>query len=119
MPNPVIQWQMLSPEPEKAAGFYGQLFGWTVHADNPLNYRQVDTGTKRGISGGIWPAPPGVRGFVQLFVEVADVAAHVAKATALGATVLIPPQTLPQGEVMAMRHDPLRGVVRAGDGGGR
>src|SRR4051794_36398134 len=92
MGSPVMKWQILARDPAKAEDFYAKLFGWEVDANNALNYRMVDTGSERGINGGIWPAPPEGHGMVQLFVEVDDVAAVLAKATALGGKILVPPQ---------------------------
>jgi predicted enzyme related to lactoylglutathione lyase len=43
---------------------------------------------------------------VQLFMQVDDCPAHVARALELGASVLIPPQALPDGDVMAILKDP-------------
>jgi predicted enzyme related to lactoylglutathione lyase len=106
MPNPVMRWQIVSPESEQLAQFYCGLFGWKTNRDNALGYHTIDTGTQQGIQGGIWPAPPGSPSFVQLFVEVDDCAAYAALASALGATVLIPPQALPDGDVMAILKDP-------------
>lgn len=106
MGKPVMQWQILSKNPESSATFYSKLFDWKVNADNPLGYRMIDTGSKRGINGGIWPSPPDGHAFVQLFVEVDDMSATVKKATGLGAKVLIPPQTLPGGDELAILHDP-------------
>ena len=51
-------------------------------------------------------APPQAHSFVQLFVEVEDIAADVDKAKALGAMVLIPPQRLPEGDQLAILRDP-------------
>jgi predicted enzyme related to lactoylglutathione lyase len=106
MGNPVTQFQILSKTPEETARFYAELFGWKISADNPLGYRRIDTGSKAGIQGGIWPAPPQAPNFVQLFMAVDDVKASVKKAEALGATLLIPPTTLPEGDEMAVMHDP-------------
>jgi len=106
MPNPVTQFQILSKSPDETARFYSSLFGWTVNADNPLGYRQIDTGSAEGIQGGIWPAPPQAPSFVQLFVTVENVGAAVAKAEGLGARVLIPATVLPEGDEMAVLHDP-------------
>lgn len=97
MGRPVVQWQMLSSNPDQMAAFYGALFGWSVDQNNPMGYRQIDTGSGRGIGGGIWPAPPGAKSFVQLFVEVEDMAATVESAVKLGGKVLFPPQSLPGG----------------------
>ena len=51
-------------------------------------------------------AQPQAPAFVQLFIAVDDVAASVEKAVGLGAKVLIPPTTLPEGDQMAVLHDP-------------
>jgi len=103
--NPVTQFQILSPDPEATARFYSRLFGWTVDANNPLGYRQIDTRSNEGIHGGIWPAPPQAPSFVQLFVKVDDVQASVKKAGDLGAKLVIPPTFLPEGDEMAVLHD--------------
>jgi len=114
MPAPVLQWQLVSKNPEQLARFYGELFGWSITTKNALGYRQVSTG-ERGLGGGIWPAPPDAHSFVQLFVGVPDVGQAVARATELGARVIVPPTTLTDGDVMAVLADPCGvtfGVMR-------
>ena len=106
MGRPVVQWQILAKQPEAAARFYSGLFGWSVNADNPLGYRRIETGAGRGLDGGIWPSPPEGKSFVQLFVEVENAAETVERAVAMGARVVIPPQTLPEGDVLAVLTDP-------------
>jgi predicted enzyme related to lactoylglutathione lyase len=106
MTNPVTQFQILSKDPDATARFYSSLFGWTINAGNPLGYRRIDTGAAEGIQGGIWPAPPQAPNFTQFFVSVDDVRASAEKAQTLGAKILIPPTTLPDGEEMAVLHDP-------------
>jgi uncharacterized protein len=107
MGDPVTQWQMISKEPEKHAAFYAAVFSWKINSDNPLGYRMADAGSTRGIPGGFWPAPPEASAFVQLFVEVRDITETVRKATEHGGSVLIPPQSLPGGEQMAILRDPM------------
>src|SRR5215470_11637299 len=106
MGSPVMQFQILSTDPEKTATFYCELFGWRVNADNPMGYREIQTGSGEGIQGGIWPAPPQTQNFVQLFVAVDSVAESVKKAEGLGAKVIIPATTLPGGDEMAVMLDP-------------
>lgn len=107
MSNPVMRWQIISPTADKLADFYCKLFGWEATRDNMLNYQMIDTGSERGIHGGVWPAPPEAPSFVQLFVEVDDCDVYVKQATTLGASVLVPPQALPDGDVMAILKDPF------------
>lgn len=106
MGNPVLQFQIISKEPEKTASFYSELFGWRIDANNPMGYRRIDTGSGEGIQGGIWPAPAQSPSSAQLFVGVEDVKSSVARAEQLGARLLIPPTVLPEGDEMAVMHDP-------------
>ena len=52
MSNPVTHWQIISKDPEGAAGFYQEMFGWTIDTANKLNYRMVETGADgKGVPG--------------------------------------------------------------------
>jgi predicted enzyme related to lactoylglutathione lyase len=105
MANPVVRWQIVSPTAEATASFYQKLFGWSVSKDNALGYRELKTETN-GIDGGVWPAPPEATPFVQLFVAVSDVDEYLARATKLGARVIVPKSALPDGDIMAVLLDP-------------
>ena len=106
MPNPVVQWQIVSKDPDVTTRFYSGLFGWKVNSKNALGYRTVDTGAGRGINGGVWPSPPEGHNLVQLFIEVDDVDAYIAKATSLGGRVIVPKTELPDGDALAIVQDP-------------
>lgn len=107
MPNPVMHWQILTRQPKKLHEFYSSLFGWNISGDNALGYRQVDTASNDGINGGLWPiSEQEGHSMVQLFIRVDDLQEHVRKAQNLGARIVIPPQTLPEGDEMAVAVDP-------------
>src|SRR4051812_5951869 len=107
MANPVMHWQILTKQPKKLEAFYSALFGWKVSGDNPLGYRQVETSSREGIDGGLWPISENEgHSMVQLFIRVDDLKAQVQKAETLGAHIVIPPQTLPGGDEMAVAVDP-------------
>lgn len=114
MSAPVVQWQLVATNPDELVTFYRELFGWSVSTKNAMGYRQVTTG-EGGINGGVWPSPPDGHSFVQLFVGVPDVESAVARAAELGAAIIVPPTTLPDGDTMAVLKDPCGvtfGVVR-------
>jgi predicted enzyme related to lactoylglutathione lyase len=107
MGNPVLQWQILTKQPEKLEEFYTKLFGWKVSDDNALGYRRVDTSSEEGIHGGLWPiSEKEGHSMVQLFIRVGDVKAHAVTAQELGARILIPPQSLPDGDEVCIAMDP-------------
>ena len=103
MSNSVAQWQIVTKDPDKLANFYGKLFGWKITTNNSLGYREVDGG---GIRGGIWPSPAEGHNFVQLFISVDDLERSVKNAAGLGAKVIVPPTALPDGDSIAILHDP-------------
>lgn len=122
MGQPVMQFQLLARDPDRLTAFYGKLFGWRVNADNAMGYRMLDTGSDRGIKGGVWPIGDEGHPLVQLFVEVDDVPASAAQAEQLGGQVIIPPQVLPDGDEMAIVMDTEGlsfGLVKARDAGAR
>jgi uncharacterized protein len=104
--NSVVQWQIVAQDADGVARFYGSLFDWKISKHNALGYREVKSANGRGIDGGVWPSPPNGPNMVQLFVEVDDVDATIAKATSLGAKVIVPKSALPDGDVMAILLDP-------------
>ena len=81
----------------KITEFYSSLFGWSVNADNPMNYGMASTKDgELGIDGGIYQQQgpedaPGIR----IYVQVDDAEAYLAKAQALGATVVVPAMEVP------------------------
>jgi predicted enzyme related to lactoylglutathione lyase len=103
MPDPIVQWQIVADDPAAVARFYAKLFGWTVDSDNALGYRQLKTGS---VDGGVWPTHMPGKATLQLFIEVPDVAAHIARAEELGAKVMVPRTVLPDGDTMAILLDP-------------
>jgi predicted enzyme related to lactoylglutathione lyase len=106
MSAPVLRWQIVTANPDGLLKFYRELFGWSVETGNAMGYRQVNTGPD-GIAGGVWPAPEGAPGLVQLFIGVPDVEATVAAAAQLGAKVVVPVAVLPDGDTMAVLTDPF------------
>jgi predicted enzyme related to lactoylglutathione lyase len=105
MGQPVMQWQILARDPDTVTAFYANLFGWRVNANNAMGYRIVETGSDRGINGGVWPIGDEGHPLVQLFVEVDDVAAYAARVEQLGGQILIPPQVMPDGDELAVVLD--------------
>jgi predicted enzyme related to lactoylglutathione lyase len=106
MPNPVVRWQIVSREADRVADFYAAAFDWKVDRSNALGYRQLTSGESSGADGGVWPRGEEGHDLVQLFIEVDDVAAAAARASGLGARVLVPPSRLPDGDEMALLVDP-------------
>jgi len=102
-------WNELATRDVAAAeAFFGELLGWTVDTSDDT-YHQFEVGGRS--VGGIMPMTPGrypddVPPHWMPYVAVADCDASATSATALHATVLVPPFDIPAGRVAVVR-DPL------------
>lgn len=105
MSAPVVWFEIAGRDLAGLTGFYSELFGWKVDADNPMGYGMVDTGTTTGIPGGIAARDDGPE-YVSVYVEVPDLPAALARAEELGAKVVQPVTQVPSGPTIAMITDP-------------
>lgn len=100
----VIWFEVMGENGDALREFYGELFGWTfdLSGDFP-GYGMVKAGSD-GIPGGVGQTPEGP-GWLTFYVEVEDIDASIAQATARGGKVLMPPMELPDTWV-AVVSDP-------------
>ena len=104
-PRPVVHWEIESRRPDELRAFYRELFNWRI-SDDPGPISWIPAGF-----GGPEPGPAGHirhsdRSGVTLYVQVADLVAALAKAAALGGTVVMEPFDLPGGPTLAAITDP-------------
>jgi len=104
--NPVVWFEVVGQDADKARSFYGELLGWRFQVDPASGYGVVEgAGEEGGVAGGIGPAAPGQPSRVTFYTQVDDLDATIAKAQALGSTVLMPPTKLPETTI-AVVSDP-------------
>ena len=119
MGQPVVHFEVIGKDGERLQGYYSDLFGWQIDADNPMKYGSIqrDGNTNSdgvGIGGGVGVGPEGYDGHVTFYVEVPDVEAALAKAEELGGSQAMGPDEVMEGLVIGLFTDPeghLVGVV--------
>jgi uncharacterized protein len=115
MANPVTHFEIHGRDGKKTQAFYASLFGWTVDADNPMDYGMVSAPDGEGIGGGISQAQG--QPMVTVYVEVEDLEATLKTAESLGGKTVLPPSDVPGGPKLALFADPdgnLIGLAQAG-----
>jgi len=100
MPNPVVHFEIGSRDSASAQQLYRDLFDWTIDAAGPA---AMISGA--GITGHITAHGHEPFHYTIFYVQVEDVAAHIAKAEALGCKKLVGPITIPTG-TFAWIQDP-------------
>lgn len=115
MGQPVVHFEIHGQDQERLAGFYSEIFGWHVNADNPHSYGMVDTHAGgRGIAGGMTTSDMAPR--VLIYVEVEDPQATLDAVGAAGGKVVMPVTEIPGAVTMAIFTDPegnTIGLVKA------
>jgi predicted enzyme related to lactoylglutathione lyase len=120
MGQPVVHFEVVGKDGKALQGYYAELFGWEIDADNPMNYgmvaREGNVNPEGvGIGGGIGGGLPGYDGHVTFYVEVPEIEAALAKAESLGGTRVMGPETIMDQVELGQFTDPeghLVGVVR-------
>lgn len=119
-------WQeLLTPDVDGAARFYGKLLSWSVRPFAPGVPYQLFVAAHGGLQAGMVHLPADKRGNGidyrwQVHIGSNDVDATVARATARGAHVVMPAQDMPNVGRVAMLADPQGahfGVYRPSDAG--
>jgi uncharacterized protein len=100
----VIHFEIHADDPERAAGFYRELFGWQITKwDGPMEYWMVVTGSapEPGINGGLMrrrgPGPADMAA-VNAYVctaDVPDLDASLATVARLNCPVVVPRMAIP------------------------
>lgn len=116
MGQPVVRFEVTGEDGEKLVGFYSELFGWEIDADNPLKYGVVEREKNRtadgvGIGGGVGGAQPGSPGQVTFYVQVPDIAATLARVESLGGTKRYGPAPVPGTDVVLGQFSDPEGHV--------
>ena len=117
MGNPVVHFEVIGRDAEALHGYYSELFGWDIDADNPMSYGIVDRESNLnddgiGIGGGIGTGPQGYDGHVTFYVEVPDVEAALDKAEQLGGNRIMGPEEMTSaGIIIGMFSDPEGHVI--------
>jgi hypothetical protein len=105
MGNPVVHWELMVNDQQKAIAFYSAVFDWEIDQTSMPGYPMVLTGAEP--PGGMMLKPVQVPTCaLNTYFGVDDIEATLAKAVAAGATVLAPKTEVAGVGYWAMFLDP-------------
>jgi uncharacterized protein len=121
MDSTIVHFEIPADNPERAAKFYREMFGWKINRwENPngIEYYMVETvptdeqgaPLRPGVNGGMMPRMYPAQQPVN-YIAVADVNEAVAKAERLGAKVMMGKTPVPGMGWFAQLTDPEGNVI--------
>lgn len=111
MGDPVVHFEIGSPDIARARRFYGELFDWVAQGDPSGPVVLVETGSGEGIGGNMMQTPEGVPPYVTFYVHVDDLVAYLDRVESLGGKVVVGPEPIPGVGSFAMFADPDGNVI--------
>lgn len=105
MSNPVVWFEILGKDGEGLKKFYGEIFEWKIDSNNPMNYGVANTGSEKGIQGGIGSADGGME-WASFYVEVKDIDSHLKLVEKNGGKTIVPRTVIPDMVTFAIFSDP-------------
>jgi predicted enzyme related to lactoylglutathione lyase len=109
MPNPVVHFEIMGVDKAALREFYSGAFGWSIDANNPMEYGLVDTGGE-GVNGAV-DSDPDVDHTVVIYIEVDDPGAYLEKVKGLGGEVVQDVTVIPEMVTMARFRNPAGNVI--------
>ncbi len=107
----IVHWELMGEDADKLAGFYSKLFGWELQAyPGKDDYRVVD-GEQSGVGGAIGAGNEHMPSYQAIYIQVASVDEHLAKAEANGGETVVPRTVVPGTVTFGLFNDPAGNLV--------
>lgn len=111
MANKIVHFEIMGPDGDQVKSFYEGLFDWNTQAvDGFDGYHMIDA-EQSGVGGAVGKGGENMPQYFTMYVEVADVDAHLAKAEDLGGKTIMPKMTIPGMVTFGLFADPAGNIV--------
>ncbi len=102
----VVHFEIMGKDAKRMQEFYRALFGWSINADNPMNYGVISARGERAIGGGIGQVAENQAPYVTFYVAVDNPQRYLDNVVNMGGRIVIPITEIPNMVTYAMFADP-------------
>lgn len=107
----IVHWELMGSDGAELKKFYGELFDWTLEAVPGFGDYYMTSAEETGLAGAVGQGSEHMPNYHIMYIEVPSIDAHLARAEAAGATVVVPRTVVPDTVVFAMFTDPAGNLV--------
>ena len=111
MASKLVHWEISGPDAGALKEFYGGLFGWEFQSPPGFEDYHMTSGEQTGLGGAVGKGSDAMPHYVTMYLEVADVDAHLAKIQEAGGAVVAPKTVVPEMVTFALFSDPAGNVM--------
>lgn len=105
----IVWFDLLAPEPKDLAGFYRELFGWTIEDSDGYAHVTAEAG---GIGGGISAPHPGMPGNATIgYIHASNIEEQLQTIERAGGTTVSGRRTVGEGVDIALFRDPAGNLL--------
>ena len=111
MSSPVVWFEIMNSGSSSVSEFYADTFGWTFNRAPGPEYYLANTGSERGVPGGIGEPPaPGAQ-WVTFYIEVPSINETLASIEAKGGSIVQPRTQASDTLIVGMFKDPSGNII--------
>jgi predicted enzyme related to lactoylglutathione lyase len=107
----IVHWELMGPDGDKLAAFYGDLFGWNLTPSPGFDAYHMTDEEETGISGAVGQGNKNMPQYQTIYVQVDSVDEHLAKAEGAGGTAVVPRTVIPGMVTFGLFTDPAGNLV--------
>ena len=109
--NPIIHWEIMGPDGNAVAAFYGKVFDWAPQAWPGFEgYHGIDK-DHGGVGGAVGKGDDATPSYVTIYVGVDNVDDHLKKIEAAGGSTVLARTVIPGVVAFGMFRDPAGNLV--------
>jgi hypothetical protein len=107
----IVHWELMGPDGDKLAAFYGDLFGWNLAPTPGFDGYHMTDEEETGLSGAVGQGNENMPQYQAIYVQVDSVDEHLAKAEGAGGTAVVPRTVIPGMVTFGLFTDPAGNLV--------
>lgn len=111
MAHKVVHWEIMGPDGDKLNGFYQDIFGWNTQPVPGFDSYHVTEAEETGVGGAVGKGGAEMPNYLTMYVEVDDVAEHLAQIEGAGGATIAPKTVIPGTVTFGLFKDPAGNIV--------
>lgn len=107
----IVHWELMGPDGDKLAAFYGELFGWNLAPTPGFDGYSMTDPEETGVGGAVGKGNDDMPQYQTIYFQVDSVDEHLAKAEGAGGTAVVPRTIIPGMVAFGLFNDPAGNLV--------